>query len=245
MQRAYRLAAAGVVTFLLGLIILFPARVAYEMFVPDGVAVSGLSGSIWRGSARELSAGGIYVRDIEWRVKPLALLGGRFAVAVEAAPSGGFVEADVSLGLGGSIRMTDLNASLSLNSLSDLVGMGALSGTANARFERLEFEDNFPVNANGSVELANVFAAVVAREPIGGYLAEFQSADGVITASVEDTDGVFDIAGQLQLTPDRNYLFLGLVAPKDTTPARQREQMRFLGSPNERGQYELRLEGQL
>ena len=64
-------------------------------------------------------------------------------------------------------------------------------------------------------------------------------------ASVEDTDAVVDLAGTLEIRPDRNYQFIGLIAPKATTPARLRQQMQFLGTANERGQYELRLEGAL
>jgi hypothetical protein len=45
--------------------------------------------------------------------------------------------------------------------------------------------------------------------------------------------------------PDRTYQFVGQVAPIDRTPSELRDQMRFLGSPNERGNYEVRLEGQL
>lgn len=64
-------------------------------------------------------------------------------------------------------------------------------------------------------------------------------------ASVEDTDAIVDLAGSLSVSADRTYRFLAQVAPKSTTPEDLREQMRFLGTPNERGQYELRLEGQL
>jgi hypothetical protein len=36
-----------------------------------------------------------------------------------------------------------------------------------------------------------------------------------------------------------------MLGPKATTPAKLRQQMQFLGSANERGKYELRLEGTL
>jgi hypothetical protein len=35
------------------------------------------------------------------------------------------------------------------------------------------------------------------------------------------------------------------LAPKNNTPANVRQQLQLLGSANERGQYELRLEGEL
>ena len=81
--------------------------------------------------------------------------------------------------------------------------------------------------------------------PIGGYRAEFFTEDAGIVASVEDTDGVFELAGSLRISSDRSYVFAGQLAPKSETPPSVRQQMRFLGNPNDRGQYPLRLEGQL
>ena len=62
---------------------------------------------------------------------------------------------------------------------------------------------------------------------------------------VDFDDANVDLAGSLSIAADRTYEFVGRVAPKDDTPAEMREQMRFLGTPNERGQFELRLEGRL
>lgn len=85
---------------------------------------------------------------------------------------------------------------------------------------------------------------LVSPVPIGGFRAEFFTQGGGIGASVEDTDGLVDLAGSLNIGDDGNYRFLGLLAATPATPPQLQNQMLFLGSPNERGQYELRLEGQ-
>ena len=41
-----RLIIAGILTLVAGLIILFPARVAYNWIAPPGISLSGISGSI-------------------------------------------------------------------------------------------------------------------------------------------------------------------------------------------------------
>lgn len=87
--------------------------------------------------------------------------------------------------------------------------------------------------------------SIYSRAPIGGYRAELFTQGNGIAASVEDTDGVIDLAGSLTVNSDRTYQFLGQLAPKPETDDGLRNQLRFLGSPNDRGQYELRLEGQL
>jgi hypothetical protein len=123
--------------------------------------------------------------------------------------------------------------------------MPGLDGTANLQFERLVFENGIPVAADGTLEIANLLAPLIHRSSVGGFRAEFFTQESGIIASVEDTDAVVELAGSLTVSPDRTYQFLAQVAPKSTTPANLREQMRFLGTPNERGQYEMRLEGQL
>jgi len=240
-----RLVIAGLLTFLAGLVILFPARVAVNLADVPGVSIAGVEGTVWRGSARDVSAGGIYVRDLRWRLKPLSLLLGRLSAAIEASPAGGFVNANASVTAGGKVTVRDLRMSLPLRLLSPLTGIPGLGGTANGDIKQLVIEDGLPTAADGSIEVVNLLLPLVSREPIGGYRAEVFSSDGGIAGSVEDTDGVIDIAGSIELTDTRSYSFVGQVAAKPETPAKLREQMRFLGTPNERGQYELRLEGQL
>ncbi len=240
-----RLIAAALIAFVAGVVVLFPARVAYHWFAPPGIALSGVEGSVWRGSARDARASGIYLRDLDWRIRPLAVFGARLSYRISATPAGGFVEGDASVTPGGTLRLTNLRASLPLDVVAESVGMPGLAGIANAQFERLEVDGGVPTAADGVLEVASLRVPLVAPVPIGGYKAEFfTQADGVI-ASVEDTDGLMDVAGHLVLNPDRSYQFLGQIAPKPETPEALRNQMRFLGTANARGQYELRLEGSL
>jgi len=240
-----RFVIIGVITLLLGLLIIFPARVAHHWFTPEVVAISGIQGSIWRGHALEGEIGGIYVRNLNWRMRPWQLFTGELAYDIEADAVSGFVNGEVAIGVGGSASIRNLTASLSLQSMQSIVGMPGLDGTANLQFERLVFENGIPVAAAGTLEVANLVAPLIHRSSVGGFRAEFFTQESGIVASVEDTDAVVELAGSLSVSLDRTYQFLAQVAPKGTTPASLREQMRFLGTPNERGQYELRLEGQL
>lgn len=240
-----RLIIAGLLTLFAGLIILFPARVAYNWFAPPGIAVSGIDGTVWSGSARHVTAEGVYVANMRWQVRPLRLLTGKLAYSIAGSLASGFIESDVALGFGGDIYLSNLTGSLALQFLEQATGVAGMQGSLNVKFERLQLSDGLPVAAQGVVEVSGLLLPLVAPTPIGGFRAEFFTQQDGVGASVEDTDGIFDLAGSLKLTSDRNYTFLGQLAPKPETPAQVREQMRFLGSPNERGQYELRLEGQL
>jgi len=245
MQLRSRLITAGLVTLVAGLVIFFPARVAYQWFAPPTVMLNGISGSIWSGSAAQARASGVYLRELSWRFKPLPIFKGQVAYAVEAVPVTGFVDANIAFGFSGTINLSDLRGSLPLQALEQAANMPGLSGTINVQFERLSFEKGLPVAADGELTVAALVAPLVYRGSIGGYRAEFFTQNSGVVASVEDTDGVVDLAGSLEIRSDRTYQFVAMLTPKATTPPKLRQQMQFLGSANNRGQYQMRLEGTL
>ncbi len=115
MPGSRRLIVVGVVTLLLGLIVLFPARVASQWFAPPGVAVSGITGTLWTGSAQSVVVNGVYLSDLSWRMKPLRLFTGQLAYAVSGSPSFGTFDADIAIGVGGDILLTGLDSRFSLS----------------------------------------------------------------------------------------------------------------------------------
>ncbi|MDH3747614.1 MAG: type II secretion system protein N [Gammaproteobacteria bacterium] len=240
-----RLIVVGILVFVTGLIVIFPARVAYRWFAPPEVSLSGIHGTIWYGSASDASAAGVYLRDISWRNQPLRLFTGKLSYAIDASPSGGILESDVAISIGGDIHIDDLHGSISLASLEQVTGIRGLRGSANAEFESLTLKDGVPVEAVGSVVVTDLLVPLAALIPIGGFKAEFFTQQDGVVASVEDTEAAIDLAGRLLLSEDRSYEFLGQLAPKPDTPAQLKNQLQFLGSADERGQYELRLEGVL
>lgn len=245
MKLQTRLLTIGLVTLVVGLLVFFPARVAYRWFLPDTISIAGISGSVWSGSAREAYANGIYVRDLEWRMQPLALLSGGIGFAIEASPQTGFINSNIKLGFGGLISFDELTASLPLQVLESSFGIPGLRGTANIQFTRLVVDDGLPIKADGAIDVTDLVIPTLYRGSIGGYRAELFTQDTGVMASVEDADGVIDVAGSLRLLADRNYEFIAQIAPKNDTPESVRRQMQFLGSANDRGQHELRLEGRL
>jgi general secretion pathway protein N len=239
------LVAVGLLTFVTAFLLMFPARVAYNWFAPPTVQVGGLEGSIWSGSAAEASIAGLYFRGMEWRLRPIRLLAGKIAASVKASPSSGFLEADVALGFGGDVMLTDVNGSLPLSAFAAAARMPGLSGNASIQFEKFRIRDGLPIAADGTLAVADLVAPMVDASPIGGYRAEFFTEDDAVVASVEDMDGVFDLAGSLTISANRKYQFIGKIAATDKTSDKLRQQLRFLGSANDRGQHDIRLEGQL
>ena len=240
-----RLIKIGVLTFIAGAILLFPARVAYQWFAPAGLSVSGISGTIWVGSAREADANGVYLRDLQWHIRPFDLATLKLGFAVSTMLGSGSVEGEIAFGITGLVVARNINASLPLSALQSTIGIPGLRGNLSAQFTVLKLDAGLPVSADGVLEVSNLIAPLIHRNSIGGYKAEFFTQDSGVVASIEDTDGVVDLAGSLQISADRSYLFVAQLSAKPETPADLRQQMQFLGSANDRGQREMRIEGQL
>ena len=120
-----------------------------------------------------------------------------------------------------------------------------IEGNLRLQFAELLIEDGLPTAASGTVEVFGLVARGLSPTPIGDFRAELVSTDGGISGSLEDLAGVLDIAGSIRMSTDRSYLLEGLVAPKPAASDAIISQLRFLGSANERGQRQFRLEGRL
>lgn len=237
------LITVGILVFVFGLVLTFPARVAVGLLPEAEVAISGIDGTIWRGSAKEASITGIYLRDIKWTSNPLRLFTGRLSYQVEATPTSGFVDTQVSIGFDRALHLSNFTAALPLDLFSAAVGVPGLQGNASLNFDRVELVDGLAVAADGVIQVANLIVPIIGRSSLGAYRADFRSQNNGVVASIEDTDAVVDLAGSLQIRTDRSFQFVAQVVMKPETPESVRQQLRFLPPPNERGQQELRLEG--
>ena len=233
----------ALVVVVIALVAMFPARVAYRWVSSPFVAMGGIHGTIWNGSAREFSTNGVYLRDLTWQIRPLQLLTGKVVYDIAGSPVQGFFESEVAVSFAGNLSMRDLTASVPLAMFEQAANIAGLAGSASLQIERLQLVDGRAAALDGTVEVATLRVPMLSRSSLGGYRAEFFTQENGIVASIEDTDGVVDLAGSLQVRRDKSYTFLGQVGPKPATPDELRQQLRYLGSANERGLRELRLEG--
>lgn len=236
---------AGLLVFLIVLIVGFPARVAYNWFAPPEVKLTGITGSIWKGNAAEALAAGAYVRNIVWTAKPASILTGKFAFDISAEPAAGNIDANVAVGLDGALVITDLTGTLPLDLIHQAFQQEGIRGDVALNFSKLIVRNGLPVDVNGSVTIASLFAPNLSAVKLGDFRADFQTVDDSVTGSVDDLAGVLDVAGVITLNADKSYSLIGNVAARPSAPPSINQQLQFLGSPDERGFREFRFEGSL
>ena len=240
-----RLLAAGLATLIVGLVIIFPARVAYNWFAPAELKLSGIDGSVWRGTASEALAGGAYLRDISWRFEPLSLLRGRIAFGTQGNAGGGPIDARVAIGIDGSLILSDVAGMVPLDLVHATFQEGGIRGDLGLQFSKLVVRDAIPVEMDGAITIANLLAPLLSPTVIGNYRADFTTTDAGVTADVNSVSGVLNVTGTLTLAEDRSYTLIGKVSATPETPASITRQLRFLGSPDAEGRHDFRFEGAL
>ena len=235
----------GIATLVIGLIITFPARVAYKWFASENLTLSDISGSIWHGNAKQGYATGIYLKNIKWNFQPLTLLAGKFEFFISSNPTSGFLDANVEFSIDGRITMSDVTAAMPLATLQDALPLGGIQGDLSLQLSHLVIKDNLPREVTGILNIANLISPYLSPTPLGSFRAEFQTTNNDISASVESISDTLDLAGIITLTADRHYQFIGQMTTKASTPLSITQQLQFMGTPNSHGQHEFRIEGQL
>lgn len=233
----------GLIVFLSVLIFTFPARVAYNWFAPPDVRLTGLSGSVWNGSAVEGLAAGAYIQDISWRLKPASLLAGKLAFATASRPASGSLAVDVAISLDRSLAFSNLTGRLPLDLIHPALQQNRISGDVTLNLASLAVRNDVPVEVDGIVTIANLFVPILSSAGLGDFKADIRTENGNVIATLDDLSGVLDLAGTLTLKPDRSYLLLGEVAARPDAPPSITQQLQFLGSPDERGFRQFRHEG--
>ncbi len=224
---------------------MLPAHVAYSWFAPPSLKLIGISGTAWRGAALQGAVNDVYIRDLTWRIKPLALFTGKAAFETSVATAAGSVSGDIYAGIGGSITLHDASGRLSLADVHPALRQNRIAGSLEFDLDSLDLRDGLPVQAAGKLTLNNLTAGAFGSAPLGTFEATFSSQENGIVGSVADVAAVVDVVGTIELNQDRTYLFLGSVAETSKTPANISQNLRFLGSADANGRRQFRFEGEL
>lgn len=242
------IAGAGIAALLLSLFALIPAHIGIAAVGLPAGTVSGVSGTVWKGSLQRLAMDGIVLGPVSWEARPSRLILGQLAANVEATLPDGFLTSDVAVSLGGSLSLSDLEGAAPIAWLAPAAGSDG--GQLTARFERLEINGERIGTAIGSLTIAGVVLPVPTAGPAlapGNYVITFDAQDlapdALLTGNVADSGGPLEIAGTVTFTPPRSYELSGTAKPRPEAPAELRNALQMLGPAKPDGSHALSLAG--
>lgn len=217
-RRPWRLALLGAAVFVATLVVNAPASTLLQPLRASGLSYASAKGTVWNG----VIEGAVFDRTafgtISFRAPPLGFLSGRLVVVASA--TGGAIEGGgrFSVGLGGDVHATGVDANVELGRFRRYGFMGApLEGNARISVERLVISASGCRTAVGTV-WTNALKGPAKR--LGGSAFDLSGA-----ARCDDKDLVVDLAGEgeegganleLRLKPGFVYALAASAAPRRT-----------------------------
>ena len=230
---------------LLMLILQFPAITAINSINKNNLKVNGVNGTIWKGSASEISSNEIYLRQTKWKIAPSELLKGNLTFDISTYPFNGQLKFNLILDLMNNLSATNIKGNFPNDILEIIAPFLGVSSEIVMNIKSLSLNNKDINQLEGQILLNNLVMKGISNRVLGSYKIDLFERNGEIYGSIDDVSGEVDIAATMSLTLSGKYIIDGAVSEKQNTSNQVRTILSFLGAENENGQRSFRFEGEI
>jgi|GEM_PF-2400129 len=208
------------IAFVVLVIAFAPAKLA-ENFIPDnkGVAVSGLSGSVWSGEIASIVAPGISLSEIEFSTSLLDLMLANPSIMLDIAKGDlqGDLRVYLSEDLSQSVRLDNANLTLAAAHLEPFLPIRGveLSGQLSTGDLDVRAENKRPTFLEGNIQWRNASISFGGNSwPLGDYSVSVTTDEEkkIITAQLEKRKNELGLEGTITLLADGTVEIVGSIA---------------------------------
>ena len=230
---------------LLMLILQFPAITVINSINKNNLKVNGVNGTVWKGSASEISSNEIYLRQTKWKIVPSELLKGNLTFDISTYPYNGQLKFNLILDFMNNLSATDIKGNFPNDILEIIAPFLGVSSEINMNIKSLSLSNKDINQLEGQILLNNLVMKGISNRVLGSYKIDLFERNGEIYGSIDDISGEVDIAATMSLTLSGKYIIDGAVSAKQNTSNQVRTILSFLGAENENGQRSFRFEGEI
>lgn len=244
MKRTLTIVVLGVVAFAAIVLARLPASWLVPKAGPQFRCAS-VAGSLWSGYCGGLEVQGASLGDLSWQLRPSRLLLGKLAAHLDIEhPPETAAQADIEIGLTGTIVARDVTASLPIDPTL-LPGVPpTLTGTLRLELALATVTKKGVVRSlAGRIEAMNLVDSSGDVTPLGSFAVTFPGGSAQPTGEVRDLGGPLAVQGQLVLTAQPGYDLRGYVTPRQSASQPLLNAIQFLGSPDAQGRRQFALSG--
>ena len=227
------------------LILQFPAITAINSINKINLKVNGVNGTVWKGSASEISSNEIYLRQTRWKIVPSELLKGNLTFDISTYPYNGQLKFNLILDLMNNLSATDIKGNFPNDILEIIAPFLGVSSEIDMNIKSLSLNNKDINQLEGQILLNNLVMKGISNRVLGSYKIDLFERDGEIYGSIDDISGEVDIAATMSLTLSGKYIIDGSVSAKQNTSNQVKTILSFLGAENENGQRSFRFEGEI
>ena len=230
---------------LLMLILQFPAITAINSINKNNLKVNGVNGTVWKGSASEISSNEIYLRQTRWRIVPSELLRGNLTFDISTYPYNGQLKFNLIFDLMNNLSAMDIKGNFPNDILEIIAPFLGVSSEIDINIKSLSLNNKGINQLEGQILLNNLVMKGISNRVLGSYKIDLFDRNGEIYGSIDEISGEVDIAATMSLSLSGNYIIDGVVSAKQSTSDQVRTILSFLGTENENGQRSFRIEGEI
>lgn len=244
--RIWRWWCAGICLYLICLLGTFPASyaVAWLQRRVPAVRLTGVSGSVWAGTAQEAAWQSQTWGFVRWRFDWSALFSGYFVgYHLHLHNPDITLQARVAAN-GGSLMLQDVTGNLPVSRLQPWLPLppGSVNGQLNIKIQRMVLVNAQPTVATGTIKLISLSLTWPQPVTLGDYQLQLQTKTDGIHGNLLDTSGPLMVQGSLHLAPDGNYQLNGVLASRAPTDTALNNLLRYLPT-NTDGQHTFSFNG--
>ena len=227
------------------LILQFPAITAINSINKNNLKVNGVNGTVWKGSASEISSNEIYLRQTRWKIVPSELLKGNLTFDISTYPFNGQLKFNLILDLMNNLSASDIKGNFPNDILEILAPFLGVSSEIDMNIKSLSLNNKDINQLEGQILLNNLVMKGVSDRVLGSYKIDLFESNGEVYGSIDDVSGEVDIAAIISLTLSGKYIIDGAVSAKQNTSNQVKTILSFLGAENKNGQRSFRFEGEI
>ncbi len=251
-MRIFGLILLCLIAFLVTAVVKFPAAGVLPHVNIEPVKLSGVSGSVWNGSAQSVSAPELLfpVENVAWKAAPKTLLSGNAGAKIDFEILGGEGKGEgiVQRNLGGDVLINDGKFQIPASELEQFLPLpvAQFAGVLLADIEELELENNLFKRTQGKLIWSN--AEVVNTVRLGQVVFDVvpQGAQGEQhTGTLSNSGGQMELDGEIQLDQAGNYKADILIKPTAETPPQVSGILDLVSRAASDGSYRIRNNGNI
>ncbi|PKG97946.1 type II secretion system protein N [Paraglaciecola sp. MB-3u-78] len=234
------------VVYFIFLIVKLPAvHVLSKMQLPNGISVSGISGTIWNGNVQSAQAKGFPISDVNWSLSFFPLLLGEISTNIKAGDIRDVTQISVNGHVsfkGQHLKVENLLAYIPTNLAISLLPL-PIPIEADGRFKVELNEVNYEAGCQtftGKGQWLNAnFTGVNGVIELGDFDADLSCQDGNVVLHVKQPNR-FGLTAKATIPANLKFKINGRFKPEVSLPKEVHQAAQFFGKPDADGYYPIK-----
>lgn len=249
MKKRYYLAAA-VIAYLLFLVIATPAHTALSLIEEQFPLLNtqGASGSLWRGSAQQISLQQHSIHQANWSFLGWRLFTGELGFDVEGLYKNQPFTTQISVGMTGKVYARQFRSTLNAKLIGEIANLplGELSGELDIDLDYIVWEKDEIPYAEGMLNWKNASITITESVNLGDIAINLTDSEGwPLAATISNSDGQLDLDGNAHITDDANYNLELQLTPNRSASKNLQSSLSMIANKQADGSFVLNNNGHL